>query len=124
MPRLTHPEMDAIERACGHKLPELYRSLLANVGYGPVGTAAEIYHPLAIKELYEPFFDKPAQLFDLYFPFGCQNVTQEIWVIDVSREVAASLWHETVPEDWDGEEWLPYDLWRVTYLEPERNATA
>jgi hypothetical protein len=56
-------------------------------------------------------FDDPAQLFSSYFPFGCNNATQEMWIIDGARELAASIWHETVPESWPEEQWLSYAEW-------------
>jgi len=150
MSRLTYPEIDEIERLLGHKLPEFYRRLLVEVGYGPVGVAlgsdpsfidrelsdvelkygpvtgfdAVIYHPLAVEEIYQHAFDDPAELFDPYFPFGCQNVTQEIWVIDASKDVAATVWHETFSREWEDEDWLPYDQWQKRYLEPELNRDA
>jgi hypothetical protein len=89
------------------------------MGPGALGREAEIYHPLAVRELYEPFFDDPRQLFNPYFPFGCQNTKQEMWIIDASIEKAASIWHETVPDDWPEEEWLDYETWIARYLEPE-----
>jgi hypothetical protein len=124
MPSLTNPEIEEIERALGHKLPGLYHRLLLELGPGPVGHAAEIYHPLAVRELYEPFFDDPSQLFNPYFPFGCQNTKQELWVIDASAENAASIWHETVPDDWPEEEWLPNETWIERHLEPEVRSVA
>jgi hypothetical protein len=119
VPKLTNAEIDDIERTLGHTLPGLYRKLLVELGYGGFGLAAEIYHPSRVRELYEPFFDDPTQLFHPYFPFGCQNKKQEMWVIDASAERAASIWHETVPDDWAEEEWLPYEQWIEEYLELE-----
>jgi hypothetical protein len=119
MPPLSNPEIHDIERNLGHKLPGLYHRLLFEIGPGRFGTAAEIYHPLTVRELYEPFFDDPGQLFRQYFPFGCQNKLQELWIIDAAAEKAASIWHETVPDDWSEEEWLPYESWIERYLEPE-----
>lgn len=119
MSKLTNPEIDQFEHALGHQLPGLYRTLLFELGHGKIGSAAEIYHPLNVRDLYEPFFDNPEQLFRVYFPFGCQNTKQELWVIDVLAERAATIWHETVPDDWPEEKWLEYDQWILTYLEPE-----
>jgi hypothetical protein len=119
MPPLTNPEIESIEQALGYKLPGLYHRLLFEVGPGPLGSEAEIYHPQAVRELYKPFFDDPRQLFNPYFPFGCQNRKQELWVIDASSEKAASIWHEAVPDDWPNAEWLPYETWIERYLEPE-----
>lgn len=119
MPALTNPEIEAIEQTLGQKLPGLYHRLLFELGPGTVGSTAEIYHPLAVSSLYEPFFDDPSQLFNPYCPFGCHNTKQELWVIDATAEKAASIWHETVPDDWPEEEWLPYESWIGRYLEPE-----
>jgi hypothetical protein len=55
--------------------------------------------------------DDPDQLFAPYFPFGCDNGKQEMWVIDGARERAATIWHETVPGGWPEEEWLSYEEW-------------
>lgn len=112
---MTPAEIDAAEAEIGVRLPTLYRHLLAEVGHGRRG-AVDIYHPAAVRELYEPFFDDPAQLFGPYFPFGCDNHLQEVWVIDAAAERAASIWHETVPDDWPEEKWLTYDEWRRQYL--------
>jgi hypothetical protein len=111
MPLMTPAEIDAAEAEIGVRLPGLYRELLAEVGHGRRGDC-EIYHPSAVRALYEPFFDDPAQLFAPYFPFGCDNGLQELWVIDGAAARAASIWHETVPDDWPEEQWLPYDEWR------------
>lgn len=111
MPTMSHEEVDLIERSFGVPLPNLWRRLLIQVGPGAIGSTAELYHPLRARELFEPFFDDPAQLFHPYFPFGCHNHKQEIWVIDAMAERAASIWHETVPDDWPDERWLDYDEW-------------
>ena len=66
--------------------------------------------------LYEPFFDDPAQIFAPYFPFGCNDYDQELWVIDADKERAATIYHETVPDDWPAEDWLSYDDWLGQYL--------
>ena len=120
MPMLTNEEVDALEAAQGFSLPELYRRLLVEIGYGSVnGGPAEIYHPAAVYELYEPFFDDPAQLFSPYFPFGCHNRRQDLWVINADTAQAATIGHETVPDDWPEEQWLSYDAWVGRYLDPE-----
>lgn len=116
---LSNSEIEAIEQTLGHKLPGLYHRVLFEIEPGGFGREAEIYHPLAVRELYEPFFDDPTQLFKLYFPFGCQKVKQELWIVDALAEKAASIWHEIIPDDWPDEEWLPYDRWIDRYLEPE-----
>lgn len=118
MPTLTLAEIDATEAEIGARLPSFYRQLLVEVGHGQNGDW-EIYHPIAVRELYEPFFDDPAQLFNPYFPFGCNNHLQELWIIDASAGRAASIGHETVPEDWSEEKWLTFDDWRKQYLPNE-----
>lgn len=119
MPPHSNPEIEAIAEELGRKLPGLYHRLLFEIGPGPFGRNAEIYHPLSVRKLFEPFFDDPNQLFSPFFPFGCQNVKQELWIIDAAAEAAASIWHETVPDDWPDEDWLPYEDWILRYLEPE-----
>jgi hypothetical protein len=56
-------------------------------------------------------------LFHPYFPFGCNNGKQELWVIDAAAERAASIWHETHPADWPEEEWLDYHEWIIRFLD-------
>lgn len=118
MRTLKNVEIEEIEKELGLKLPSLYHRLLAELGYGRLGPL-EIYHPSQIRDLYESFFDDPGQLFRAYFPFGCHNELQEIWVIDVTSEKAASIWHETVPDDWPEEQWLVSEKWIEKCLEPE-----
>lgn len=113
---LTNPEIDNIETSLNVTLPGLYRKLLVEIGPGDLPSGNRIYHPNEIRKLYEPFFDDPTQLFAPYFPFGCDNQRQELWVIDADRELAASIWHETVPDDWPDEEWLEYDQWIMHVL--------
>ena len=121
MIKLTQTNVDEAEKSLGHKLPDLYRKLLMEVGYGILNQATEIYHPAEIRELYEPFFEDPEQLFYPYFPFGNNPQSQELWIINADTKLAASIWHETVPEDWPEEEWIPYEQWLQQYLEPVPN---
>ncbi|SHH10593.1 SMI1/KNR4 family protein [Massilia sp. CF038] len=114
MQKLTNPEIDAIESDLGFQLPGLYRKLLIEIGHGECD-GFEIYHPREISGLYEHHFDNPADLFRSYFPFGCNNRMQEICLIDPSREVAASIWHETHPDDYPDERWLPYEQWMLEH---------
>jgi hypothetical protein len=116
MKPLTNPQMDDLEKSIGVVLPGLYRKLLLMIGYGTTDSGKQLYHPLEIRPLYAPFFDDESQLFHPYFPFGCSNHSQEIWVIDVNRELAASIWHETVPDDWPEESWLDYAEWILKYI--------
>lgn len=118
MPALSSGEIDAIERDLSTTLPGLYRRLLADIGPGTFG-AVQIYHPNEVRDLYEPFFDDPRQLFNPYFPFGSHNRKQELWVIDAASGTAASIGHETVPDDWPQEQWLSYEEWIERHLEPE-----
>ena len=110
METLTNFEIDEIESELGFELPGLYRKLLAEIGHGEYGDI-EIYHPRAIHKLYEFHFEVPSDLFRVYFPFGCNNRTQEIWLIDPTKEVASTIWHETHPESYPDEIWLPYEQW-------------
>jgi hypothetical protein len=108
--KLTNFQIDEIESELGLELPGLYRKLLVEIGHGEYGDI-EIYHPKEINGLYEFHFEVPSELFNVFFPFGCNNRTQEIWLIDPSKELAANIWHETHPESYPDEGWLPYDQW-------------
>jgi hypothetical protein len=118
MQTLTNAQVDGIEQTHGFVFPGLYRKLLVEVGYGHIGSSAEIYDPRRTRNAHELFFHDPSQLFARYFPFGIDHGSQEIWVIDAWAERAASIWHETVPDDWPDENWLPYEVWVTRYLEP------
>jgi hypothetical protein len=119
MQLLTNPQIDELEESLDIVLPGLYRKLLVEIGVGELPSGRQIYDPTEIAPLYEPFFDDPGDLFDPYFPFGCHNRLQEVWIIDSSRELAASISHETVPDDWPEEEWLSYEEWIFKHLDPE-----
>ena len=118
MKKISNNKIDRIEKTHNFTLPGLYRKLLIEMGFGEFGVdkSKDIYHPSEIRELYESFFDDPEELFNIYFPFGCDNETQELWIIDVKQEKAASIWHETVPEDWEDESWLTYENWVINFL--------
>ncbi|MEM7791540.1 MAG: SMI1/KNR4 family protein [Verrucomicrobiota bacterium] len=124
MKKLTNSEISEIETQTGIVLPGLYRKLLVEVGYGEFGetdnsfnTKKKIYHPEKVRELYEPFFDDPNELFDPYFPFGYNIETLDLWIIEGKKEKSAVISHETVPEDWVNEEWLSYEYWIQTTLD-------
>lgn len=129
MQTLTNEEITAIEARLGVRLPGLYHKLLVEEGHGSYGqrsdckwnTAKEIYHPEAVRTLYAGFFDCEALLFAPYFPFGCDHEKQVLWVIDSAKEKAASIWHETHPDDWSEERWVSYADW-VTSTFDEDNA--
>ena len=104
-----------MEQELGHKLPGLYRKLLVEEGFGSFGTR-EIYDPKRITEIYGCHFEDPKDLFNRYFPFGCDNETQELWIISVADERAATIWHETHPDDYLDEDWLPYEGWITKHL--------
>jgi hypothetical protein len=115
MEPLTISQIEALETSLGVSLPGLYRKLLVEVGHGKTESGKQIYHPAEIWPLYEPFFDDPSQIFHPYFPFGCDNHLQDLWVIDGERKLAASISHETVPDDWPEEDWLDYGAWVTKY---------
>jgi hypothetical protein len=121
---LTNSEVTRAEGRLGIALPGLYRKLLVEIGHGiygqkkecPSNTTKEIYHPESVRKLYEAFFEDQSALFSPYFPFGCDNEKQELWIIDATREKAASIWHETHPDDWSEERWMSYEDWVAAYL--------
>lgn len=106
----SNPELDTIENELAHVLPGLYRKLLVEIGFGEHGDI-EIYNPLQIRELYQFHFDDTEELFNKYFPFGCNNRSQEIWLIRVEDETVASIWHETHPDDYPDQHWVAYEEW-------------
>ena len=116
MELLTDPQINVLEKSLGAIPPGLYRKLLVEMGHGTTSSGKQIYHPTEIRPLYEPFFEDPSQIFNPYVPFGCDNQRQEVWVIDSDRELAASIWHETVPDDWPDESWLDYADWVMKYI--------
>lgn len=112
MKRMTEAELGAIEERMGVQLPALYRQLLLEKGHGVFGESKEVYHPEMVEELYEPFFEDADLLFAPFFPFGCDNHKQEVWVIDAARGMVASISHETHPDDWQQEIWMPCLEWK------------
>ncbi len=129
MQKLTNEAVTEIEQTLGVTLPGLHRKLLVEIGFGKYGqmadcrwnTTKELYHPAAIRDLYASFFEDPEVLFSPYFPFGCNNQRQDLWIIDSARELAASIAHDTHPDDWPDEEWLSYEDWVIKYM-PENDA--
>ena len=103
-------DIDRIEAELGLTLPRVYRDLLVRKGHGE-SEPQEIHHPAEIRGLYEPFFDDPRDLFRRYFPIGCDNRTQEVWIVDVGTGRVASISHETVPDDWEDEDWMEPEAW-------------
>jgi hypothetical protein len=128
MQRLTSAAIDEIEKSLGVSLPGLYRRLLVEVGFGTYGqksdcrwnTTKELYHPADVRHLYADFFEDIGLLFAPYFPFGCDNHTQVLWMIDAARERAASISHDVHPADWPEEDWLTYEDWLARFLGGEQ----
>jgi hypothetical protein len=106
-------ELHAFETEHGVRIPSRLSAFLINRGPGIYGEV-EIHAPQDVLLRYHDFFDNPRDLITRYFPFGCNNRTQEMWVLDLSRSVAcvAKIWHETVPDDWAEEEWVPFETCR------------
>lgn len=112
MHHFSNPELDTIENEMAYVLPGLYRKLLVEIGSGEHDDI-EIYDPLQIKALYQFHFEDSEELFNKYFPFGCNNRTQEIWLIRMGDESVASIWHETHPDDYPDEHWVAYEEWLI-----------
>jgi hypothetical protein len=106
MPVYTSAMIAAFESCNGMVVPDRLAAFLQSRGSGVYG-AVEIHDLGVIFDRYAEFFDDPAQIFSRYLPFGCNNDTQGLWVLDLSRERAkfAKIWHETVPDDWTDETW-------------------
>ncbi|MDH5325477.1 MAG: SMI1/KNR4 family protein [Gammaproteobacteria bacterium] len=111
MKTLSNAEIDNVESKQRVTLPRFYRKLLLEEGYGQTEDQKEIYHPSEINELYELKFDDESLLYNKYFPIGCNNRTQELWIIDVTNDKIASIWHETHEDDWPNENWSEYEVW-------------
>jgi hypothetical protein len=111
MMKLSNIEVEQIELSLKRELPRFYRKLLVEVGAGETISDCVIYHPSEIDELYEYKFDDDELLYKTYFPIGCNNLTQELWVIDVMQDKVASIHHETHEDDWPNENWSEYEEW-------------
>jgi len=111
MQTLSNREIDQVEKALEIELPRFYRKLLIEIGFGESDLDNELYHPSKIFELYEFKFDNEELLFKKYFPFGCNNPKQELWIIDIELDRACSIDHETHEDDWPFEQWLEYETW-------------
>lgn len=110
MKPLTPLELDALEARLQHPIPAPYRELLTHTGAGEHGDV-QVYHPLEIEEAYQYHFEEPEELFNSYLPFGCNQRSQEIWLIRVTDGRAAAIWHETHPESYPDERWLDWAQW-------------
>ena len=105
------------EAEVGHKFPTVYKQLLETIGYGSDAKNRYIvYKPTQIAADYEHHFEDAADLFNKYFPIGCNELKQEIWLADMETGMVASIWHETHPDDYPDEEWLTSDIWLHAYF--------
>ena len=111
MKRLSNTEIDKSEEAIGVKLPRFYRKLLLEEGFGERNDNKVIYHPSEIAELYEYKFDDEELLYNKYFPIGCNNKTQELYIIDIENDKMSNIFHETHEDYWSDEKWLDYEKW-------------
>ena len=96
--------LTSVESELGVTISTLYQRLLQEIGPGTLRSGSEIYYPLAVRELYQPFFDNVVMLFQPCFPLCCDNQWQEIWVIDADQKIAVPIGHETVPDEWPEDE--------------------
>lgn len=110
MESLTNKEIDEIGKSLGRDIPHFYSQLLLEIGYGESGDI-ELYHPQELDELYQFKFDDEKLLYKKYFPFGCNNRTGELWVIDIEQDCVASIYHETHEDDWPQENWREPEQW-------------
>lgn len=114
MTPLTSTEISSCEFAITHSLPGVYRDLLQRVGHGATDSGLIVYHPSEIYELYRHHFESAGELYLRYFPIGCDEAEQTIWLVDVASGRVASIWHETHPDDYPEEDWLEPDDWLLT----------
>lgn len=117
---LTVSEIDRIERELGHTLPPFYRRLLRANGPGPIGKHGHLYDPLITRGMYA-IFDQPDDLFGRYFPFGYQVRKDQLWLIDIALDKAATMWFQSAP-DCEDDDWLDYETWLRNNL-PDWNDT-
>ena len=110
MPPYTREQIEAFEAANRVMIPDRLVRFLLSVGPGQFNDV-EVYRPEDVRGLYEDFFDNSGVLFARYLPFGCNNRKQEVWVLDVSVSPVrySKICHETVPDDWPEERWMPFD---------------
>ena len=114
MQTVTKPaDIAALEASLGHPLPDVYRDLLTSVGFGRLDDGRTVYHPNEIADLYAHHFEGDDDLFNLYFPIGCDESEQTIWLVDVSLGKVATIYHDTHPDDYSDENWLPPQQWRA-----------
>ena len=88
-------------------LPPALREFLHAKGAGTYGNV-KIYQPEQVDGLYREFFDDPSELFTVYLPFGERTHEQEMLIYRITDNTYASIWHETVPDAWSEEDWLPF----------------
>jgi hypothetical protein len=109
MAAYTPQEINVFEHDNRVKLPDRLCSFLRVHGPGHY-EYIEIYSLDQIYGIYADFFDDPTEIFSRWLPFGCNNNTQELWVLDLSTSSPkfAKIWHETVPDAWDDENWVSW----------------
>lgn len=115
--RLSNSEIDAIESELGQSFPGLYRKFLVELGHGFTLAGNQIFCPKEINDRCQQMFDDLTQMFEAYFIFGCGGNGETIWVIHLSKELAASIPRETPLEEWSKETWLEYHDWIPRFLE-------
>jgi hypothetical protein len=103
----TLEELTAFESQNDVALPQPLRHFLLSHGAGAHRNAM-IYEPEKVQPLYAEFFDDPSELFRTYLPFGEHTAEQVMLVYRITDGKYASIWHETVPEDWPEEEWSSF----------------
>ena len=111
MNKLTPTEISVLESSVGHRFPSPYRRMLGTVGHGDSNDNTTIYHPEEITTLYSNHFESETDLYTKYFPVGCNNTEQTLWIVDVATDRIATISHETHPDDYYDEEWLELDEW-------------
>lgn len=114
MTPLSPSEISTAESDIGHCLPSVYRDLLQRVGHGRAVDGTTVYHPSDIAELYGHHFESEGDLYARYFPIGCNETEQTIWLFDVPSERVATIYHDTHPDDYEDEDWMAPEDWLKT----------
>lgn len=105
-------DIPALEASLGHPLPDAYRDLLTSFGFGRLDDGRTVYHPSEIADLYSHHFEGDDDLFNCYFPIGCDESEQTIWLVDVASGNVATIYHDTHPDDYPDEDWMVQRQWR------------
>lgn len=108
--RYSEADLAEIERELGRPLPRAYRRVLLTHGSGEIRPSLEVHAPGEIQERYADHFERD-ELFEVYWPIGCNNDSQELYMLRVGTDEIATIFHEVHPDDYADETWVPSTKW-------------